>query len=727
MRLFIAEKPSLAKAIFEGLGGNPKTQRKQGYFENGNDIVTWCVGHLLEQSPPEHQWKLEYLPIKSEYPPKMRPIDKTKDQFKVVQDLIKKADSIVNASDPDEEGNLLCDEILTYCHNTKPVERLLVADLNLEPVKRALANMQPNENFHGWTQSALARSIGDLIFGFNMSQAYTLKAREMGYSGTFGIGRVQTVALGMINERTLANQSHQESYFYQVYADFAFNNQTVKARYLPTTNNEVDEQNRLISETEAKQIAQATDNQHALIIDAQTKPTKSLPPRPYDLSSLQQLCAKKWGYSAKKTLDICQSLYEKHKVLTYPRTDNRFLGDSHLEQRVAILKNIAEAIPELSSMVANADLSLKHHAFDASKITAHHAIVPTLTSAKGLSLTKDEQTIYEFVARSFIALFYPASVRDKTEVTIELANKYRFKANQTQLSVVGWEVLYKDDIEAEKPIEGVDLTTLKRDRETKASNPTIEKGKTKPPKYHDEASLIAFMKKAGKLIKDPELRAKFEAKDKGDRDSCGSIGTEATRANILDTIKSRSDLVQVVKMKGYKQKVWITTPLGQEFCAMLPSEFTAPDISAIWSQHQLAIKNGDMTVEQFLDELDGFVAHYVDKVKTNGVNITVETFDCPNCADGHLIKRNGTKGVFWSCNRYPECKTSFPDKSGKPDTAPKAKPKVSEFNCPQCQKPLVRRKGKSDKGKPAKYFYGCSGYPECKASYQEQDNKPKFN
>lgn len=134
-----------------------------------------------------------------------------------------------------------------------------------------------------------------------------------------------------------------------------------------------------------------------------------------------------------------------------------------------------------------------------------------------------------------------------------------------------------------------------------------------------------------------------------------------------------------------------------------------------------------MTVEQFLEELDIFVEQHVNNVKSNGINITVEKFDCPNCADGHLIKRNGANGGFWSCNRYPECKTSFPDKSGKPDTSPKAKPKVSEFNCPLCQKPLVRRKGKSDKGNPQKYFYGCSGYPECKASYQEHDNKPKFN
>ncbi|ELV7517777.1 topoisomerase DNA-binding C4 zinc finger domain-containing protein [Photobacterium damselae] len=727
MRLFIAEKPTLAKAIFEGLGGDPKTQRKQGYFENGNDIVTWCVGHLLELAPPENQWKLEYLPIKSTFPPKLQILPKTKDQFKVVQQLLKKADSVVNAGDNDEEGNLLIDEVLTYCDNTKPVQRLLVADLNLEPVRQALASMQPNENFHGWTQSALARSIGDQLFGFNMSQAYTLKARELGYTGTFGIGRVQTVTLGMVNDRTLANQNHKESYFYNVYAQFGFNGQFVKAQYLPTDNDNIDEQKRLIDASEAQAISEASNNQESLIIHAETKQACGTAPRPYDLSSIQQLCAKKWGYKAAETLEICQSLYETHKLLTYPRTDNRFLGESHYEQRHDIMKIIASTIPELSEFVNDADLDLKHGAFNAEKIEAHHAIVPTLKSGEGINLTQKERNVYQLVAISFVGLFFPASIREKTKILFELTNtKRQFQANQTVLKSAGWEVLYKGDIKEDKVIDGLDLSTLNSGLATVATNTYVDKGKTKPPKYHVESSLLASMKKAGKLIKNPDLRAKFEAKDKGDRDSCGSIGTEATRAAILKTVANRTDLVELVNMKGYKEKVWRTTKLGQEFCAMLPSEFISPDISAIWSQHQLAIKSGEMTVEQFLLELDNFIEDHVQNVKQNGVKITVESHKCPNCDNGRLFKRSGSNGAFWGCNGYPECKTSFPDKSGKPDTAPKAKPKLSEFNCPLCQKPLVRRKGKSDKGKLPKYFYGCSGYPECKASYQEQDNKPKF-
>jgi DNA topoisomerase-3 len=727
MRLFIAEKPSLAKAIFEGLGGNPSTDRKQGYFQKGSDVVTWCVGHLLELSPPDNQWKLEYLPIPSTYPPKLQPIAKTKDQLAVIEKLLKKADTVVNAADPDEEGNLLCDEVLTYFNNTKPVERLLVADLNLEPVKKALANMQPNENFKGWTQSALARSIGDQLFGFNMSQAYTLKAREIGYSGTLSIGRVQTVVIGMINERTLANQNHKASFYYDVYSQFPLGNTQIKAKYLPTENNNIDDQKRLIDEAEAHHIANTSNNQ-ALIIFAETKEAKALAPRPFDLSSLQQLCAKKWGYTATETLDIMQSLYETHKLLTYPRTDNRFLGDSHYEQRHDILKYIAETIPELAHAIKETDVSIKHGAFNAEKIEAHHAIVPTLKSGAGINLTQPERNIYELVAVSFIGLFYNPSIRNKTTIIFELDDtKYQYQANQTVLKSSGWETLYKGDIDEEKPLDGVDLSTLEVGLATIATNANFDKNKTKPPKYHVESTLLASMKKAGKLIKNPQLRKEFEAKDKGDRDSCGSIGTEATRANILKTISSRADLIQLVEKKGYKEKIWTTTKLGQEFCATLPTEFTSPDISAIWSQKQIAIKANEMTVPDFLHDLDMFIANHIEIVKKEGVKITVDSHECPTCKSGRLIKRNGSKGAFWACNAYPDCKTSFPDKDGKPDTTPKPSQKLSEHNCPMCEKALIRRQSKVKKGQKIKYFYGCSGYPACKASYPDKNGKPNFD
>ncbi|WP_236733502.1 toprim domain-containing protein, partial [Aliivibrio fischeri] len=207
MRLFIAEKPSLAEAILKGLGGTPNhSPKKAGYYQHGSDRVTWCYGHMLELFDPEDydtkykKWSLDDLPIAATYPPTLKPIKKNQVQFNVICKLIKEADSIVHAGDPDDEGNLLVDEILTHVKNTKPVERLLIADLNDKPVKAALASMRPNSEFKHLTQSALARSIADQLFGYNLTRAYTLKAREKGYEKILNVGRVQSAVLGLINQ-----------------------------------------------------------------------------------------------------------------------------------------------------------------------------------------------------------------------------------------------------------------------------------------------------------------------------------------------------------------------------------------------------------------------------------------------------------------------------------------------------------------------------------------------
>ncbi|EPN0316302.1 DNA topoisomerase [Vibrio vulnificus] len=662
MRVFIAEKPSLAAAIFEGLGGNPKTDRKGGYFQKGSDVVTWCVGHLLEIAEPAQEWKLDQLPIRSSYPPKMVPIEKTKSQLQIVAGLLKQATSLVNAGDPDEEGNLLIDEVITYCNaHHKPAQRLLVADLNLSPVRQALANMEPVEKYKSWTLSAMARAIGDQLYGFNMTRVYTLKAQEVGYRGVLGVGRVQTVCLGMINERTLANQNHKESFIYSIVTDIDVNNQKVKARFIPTDRNNVDEQGRLTDPAEAMQIANSLKNKSGVVCKAETSESKSAPPRPFNLSSLQQLCAKKYGYSAEKTLGIIQSLYETHKLLTYPRTDNRYLGDAHFADRGEILKAVAETMPELQNSISGVDLSIKHGCFNAKKIEAHHAIVPTLKSGANITLSKDEKIVYSLVATSFISLFYPPSVREKTSIAFQI-DDHKLGATQTVVTSQGWELLYKGDIPEEAKLEA-DLSNLSVNMPALILNVGVGRGKTKPPKYHVESSLLASMTKAGKLIKDPELRKAFEAKDKGDRDCCGSIGTEATRAGILARIKARIDLVELVKLKGYKELVWRTTKQGQEFCAMLPPEFLAPDISAIWSQHQEQIRNGNMTVPEFLSELDSFIGFHVQRVKNEGVSLTVEKKPCKECG-GTMTKRNGNKGAWWGCDNYPTCKHTEQAKSG---------------------------------------------------------------
>ncbi|MGX9459573.1 DNA topoisomerase 3 (plasmid) [Photobacterium damselae subsp. damselae] len=732
MRVFIAEKPSLAQAIFEGLGGNPETDKKNGYYEQGNDVVTWCYGHMLELFDPQdydskyESWKFEDLPIKTHTDPSLKPKSATKKQLDIILGLIKKADSIVHAGDPDDEGCLLIDEILGFAKNTKPVMRLLVADLNLAPVKKALENMQPNENFQGMTKSALARSLADQSFGYNLTRGCTLKGREKGFDGVLNVGRVQTAVLGLVNERTLANQNHTESYYYNVHAVIDVNGHSVKAQYQPTEHDQIDEKKRIISEANAKNVAERTCDKSALVTLAMTKPENTKPPLPLNLSSLQQICAKQFGYSATKTLEIMQKLYETHKLLTYPRTDNRYLSDEHFYQANDLAQAVAKTLPSLADACLELDTSIKHKAFNASKIEAHHAIIPTNKDGSELSLSDEERNVYSLVAIHFIGLFYPDAIRDKTKVSFEISGD-TFNANQSVLVQRGWEVLHRDSDKGEqsKP-KDVDLSVLSFNDSGSCTQTDIEKKKTQPPKYFTEASLLSAMTRAAKFIDDdPELRKALEAKDEGGSDQ-GSIGTEATRAGILEKLSANSNLILIEKEKGYKELVWKTTKQGQEFCAALPNEIIKPNISAMWAEKQALIKSGEVTIEQFISEVDTYISDQISQLAENGINITANGISCPACNKGFLRKRSGNNGHFWACNQYPECKTTYPDKSGKPNMEKKKPATMSEHLCPNCEKPLVRRKGKPYKGK-ASYFYGCSGYPDCKTTLFEKNGKPNYD
>lgn len=727
MIVYIAEKPSLAKAIFEGLGGNPQTQREDGYYQHKEHVVTHCVGHLMELYDPQDydekyaKWSFDDLPITTHYPPKLKAKANTKSQLQTVLNLIKKADTIVHAGDPDDEGQLLVDEVLNYANNTKPVKRLLVADLNLAPVQKALANMAPNEQYLPLGMSALARSIADQSFGYNLTRACTLKGREKGFYGVLNVGRVQSAVLGLINARTLANQNHAESFYYNVYAQFDCAGHAIKAKYQTTEQDQVDEKKRLISESQANFLIQKVTGKSGLITLAVTKPEKKSPPQPLNLSTLQQLCAKSFGYSAKQTLDIMQSLYETHKLLTYPRTDNRFLSDEHYYQSADILSAITATLPGLSDAAEHVEMSRKHKAFNADKIEAHHAIIPTTKHGKASALSKPEQQVYDLVARHFIGLFYPESVRDKTKVMFEIEG-HQFSATQSVLVEQGWEVLHSAQSDEKESSQGFDLSSLKSNTPTACLDASVEKKKTKPPKYFTESTLLSAMTRAASFIDDPELRAKLEAKDKDSSDR-GSIGTEATRADILKKLADNTHLISVVEEKGYAEKVWKTTQQGQEFCKALPKAVTQPDISAMWAEKQALIKTGEFTVEAFIEEVDRYIAQRIETLDKEGIDITANTVPCPSCGKA-LVPRQGKRGQFWSCTGYPECDKAYPDKQGKPDFTPRVKPVVSEHKCPTCSKGLIRRKASRGKGK---YFWGCSGYPDCTTMLFDRKGRPDYD
>lgn len=710
MRLFIAEKPSLAKAIFEGLGGNPNTEKKNGYFEHGNEVVTWCFGHMLELFDPQDYdpkfavWRFEDLDdMQVVYPPTYKIKQESEAQTRIILSLIEQADSIVHAGDPDDEGFLLVDEILGYAKSSKTCERLLVSDLNLAPVQKQLANMKPYTPFNGSTLSALSRSLLDQNFGYKMTQGCTLKGREKGYEGVLNVGRVQSAVLGLVNERTLANQNHAESYYYDVFAMLAVNGHTIKAKYQTTDSDQIDEKKRLISEAQARHITERVTDQPVRVTVATTKPENTKPPLPLNLSTLQRICAKRYGYSAQTTLDIMQSLYETHKLLTYPRSDNRYLSDEHYYQAGDIAAAVSSTLPELAPATEGMDKSLKHKAFNASKMEAHHAIVPTTKSGRDIRLTEQEMNVYRLVALHYIGLFWPDAIRDKTRVLFDIKGD-TFCATQSVLVQKGWETLGKDDdsdndddSEPDSASVGTDLATLKSGNIGQCESASVDPKKTKPPKYHTESSLLAAMTGAAKFITDPELRKALEAKDEGSTDR-GSIGTEATRAGILEKLAANTGLISIEKEKGYSELVWKTTKQGQEFCAALPVEITRPDISARWAEKQAQIKAGTLAIEDFISEQSRYIEGLIADLSKNGLNITGNAAHCPACESGFLRKRKGQNGDFWGCTCYPGCKATFPDKNGTPDMEAKSATAgaVTRLSspCPSCNKDiLIRPKG----------------------------------
>ncbi|HFU0470696.1 TPA: DNA topoisomerase III [Vibrio parahaemolyticus] len=729
MIVYIAEKPSLAAAIFKGLGGDIKTEKKDGYYQHGKYVVTWCLGHLLALFDPEDynaehkKWALSYLPLTTHYPPKMKPRKGAEKQLKVVVHWIKKASHIVHAGDPDPEGCLLVDEVLAYANNTCPVERVLIADLNDKPVKKALENLQPNENFQPLTQKALARSIADQTFGYNLTRAYTLKAREKGFDDVLNIGRVITAMIGMINERTLANQNHQKSFYYELFGHFVVAGNTIKAKLIPDENFELDEKGRMISSLEVAATKEVDTGAAAHIDSIEKKVETRQPPMPFNLSKLQIEASKRWGYKPKEVLDVLQGLYEKHKLLTYPRSDNQYLSEAHLENAGSIFEAIKGTLSHLNSAISQVASTSTHKAFNASKIEAHHAIIPTETSGANIALSEKEKNLYELVATRFVALFYPCSTRDKITLDIDCTGRC-YRATQTTMTQQGWEVLFKGEHQDEINQNDLDLNAFEKGTTGQCTQVDMEQRETKPPKYFDDASLLKAMTQAAKFIKDPELRRTLEAKDKDNAEENGSIGTEATRSGHIEKVGKLTHLVSLSKEKGYKNPVYKTTEAGQEFCALLPDEIVRPDISAIWEGSLDKIAKREKTIESFLSEVNHYLSTQVEHVKDHGVPfVKRQGITCPTCQQGSLTKRPGKNGAFWVCNRYPDCKTTFPDDNGKPNLNPKPRqsftPSSDEF-CPQCNRALVRRPGK----KEGTFWWGCSGFPKCKVRFFDKDGKP---
>lgn len=725
MRVFIAEKPELGRAIAEALGGG---QKDGGCIRCNGDVVTWCFGHLLTLTDPEDhdptakQWDMERLPLR--WPIQHKPLQGKNDQIKLIKRLVKQADTVIQAADPDEEGQLLVDELLEYVGNTAPVKRILINDNNPKVVRKALDNLRDNREFYGLYQSALARSVADQHYGYNLTRAYTLAGRAAGADHVLSVGRVQTPILGLVVRRDRAHEGHASHVYYDLGATFVGDGGEFAARYRPGDDAPVDDKGRVIDQEFAQRVAQAIKGQSANVVNAKTEDKQTPPPLPYNLLNLQADASRKFGFSPDKTLKTTQALRERHRLITYNRSDCEYLSDEQHADAPGVLDAIGQTAPVLGKAAQAADPRLKSRAYNSTNVSAHHAIIPTQTSGDLGKLTDDEAKLYQLIARQFIAQHFPPEQYRQTTLDLEVAG-HAFRVTAKVVTALGWKALYKRDTDNEEVHgdgegdNGANLEWVTPQTPLTCHGATVAEKQTQPPKRYTMASLLKDLARTAKYVTDPHVKKLLLAKDEEKKGEHGGIGTPATRSAIIEALMKRNFISE-------QSKKVISTELGREFHDLLPESATAPDMTALWHEQQEQIRQGTMTLEQFVDGVAQHVASEIKRIKAEGVQIEATSGPaCPECGEGMLRRRKGSKGHFWGCNRYPDCKTTRPDKKGKPDLNPKKKktPAVStEHFCPECGEGLVRRPGK----KKGTHWWGCSGFPKCDFRAFDDKGKPKL-
>ncbi|HDQ4465235.1 TPA: topoisomerase C-terminal repeat-containing protein [Pseudomonas aeruginosa] len=620
MRLFIAEKPQLGQVIAEALGGG---QRRSGSIQCGADVVTWCVGHLLELAPPQAhnpayvKWNAADLPLKLR-PVKYQPIAGTSEQLGVVGQLIGEADEIVHAGDPDEEGQLLVDEVLAYFGNTRPVKRVLINDLNAAAARKALGNLRENSEFRGLSLRGQARSIADQLYGFNLTRAYSLAAQARGGKGVLSVGRVQTPILGLIVSRYLSHTSHSASYYFNVLARLEFS-ALVQARLVVAEGAPVDEKGRILDEDYAQGIAQACRGAAARVRSVVVEEKTQAAPLPFSLLDLQAQMSRAHGIDAEKTLAITQALREKYKAITYNRSDCNYLTVEQHGEAAGTFAALAQSLPDMQKTFVQADPGRKGRAFNDAKVSAHTAIIPTAVVLDMKALSTDEQTVYLAIVRQYVAQFMGEKRYLAVKAVFEVQG-HAFEVSATRSTAAGWTQLLREvgeDAEQageEEEAEGKEestpfevLSELAEGTQGRCREVKVSREKTKPLPLYTEASLLKDLKQVAKYVQDPRIKALLLDRDDGKAGERGGIGTPATRAAMLGKLRERG-------FYTVEKKKLVPTALGVAFIQALPRIATTPDMTALWHEQQVMIERGELSVDAFLDELEGFIGEQIEQI-----------------------------------------------------------------------------------------------------------------
>jgi len=591
MKLCIAEKPSVARDLAEILGAK---NRRDGYMEGNGYCVTWVFGHLCSLKDPEDYnpnwkyWKLEDLPIiPGQFGIKLREDEGAKRQFKVIETLMTQAEEVINCGDAGQEGELIQRWVLIKAKCKVPVKRLWISSLTEEAIKDGFNKLRDSKEFDNLFAAGNSRAVGDWVLGINGTRLYT---RKFGRDKmTLSVGRVQTPTLAMIVQRQKEINAFKTETYWElktVYRETEFHCQI----------------ERLKSKEKAeKGLAYLMDKPFE-ITSFEQKDGKEGNPRLYDLTSLQVDGNRYYAYSADETLTKIQSLYEK-KLVTYPRVDTTYLSED-LHPKIPNILNGLRDYKRFTATLEGKPIPKSKQIFDDKKITDHHAIIPTGVAPSGI--TPDEQRIYDLICRRFISVFYPECKISNTTV-LGKVDGLEFKATGKQILDKGWRVIY-DDLKAENKEQGSKkkegesedkILPIFEKGETGPHQPIIHQGKTSPPKYYTEATLLRAMESAGKLVENEEMRELM--KENG-------IGRPSTRANIIETLFKRKYIEK-------KKKNIIATETGMNLIDTIKSELLkSPELTGQWEHKLRQIEKGTYEAQTFKDELFVMVRELTDEV-----------------------------------------------------------------------------------------------------------------
>ncbi len=610
--LIITEKPSVARDIANALG---KFENKKDYLENDKYVVTWALGHLVTLYEPEDYdkklkfWTLQTLPIIPEEF-KFKPVKETKKRFSAVKKLINRKDvgTIVNACDAGREGELIFRNILRLIPpKDKEIKRLWLSAMTKEEITKAFRRLYPSEKFDLLGESATARMESDWLVGINATRAFTRR-----WGTILSIGRVQTPTLNIICSRENEIRSFKKEKYYELKGKFS-NGEEYEGIYTDKKGN-----TRINKKEEAEKIEKETEGKEGIVGKVKNSTVKKAHPLLYDLTELQRDANRRFGYSAKRTLSIAQKLYEQRKLITYPRTDSRFLPKALLKEIPGILRSVsfgpfAPFVKELLQKGVKPD----RRVINDKGVSDHFAIIPTGKTDALRSLTEEEAKVFDLVVRRFISVFYPAAVFEKLSFET-VVNGYAFKSAFSRLKEAGWMKLYGAE---EKP----ELMRITNGTKTLLKKVTIEEKETQPPPRFTDATILTAMETAGKLVEEEELREAM--KERG-------LGTPATRAAIIERLIE----VGYIERNG---KTLVTLDKGMRLIGLASEvgtdEILSPALTGEWEKKLRDIEKGLLNSKKFMEEIKELTVSIVKKVKTYEGDYSVNSGDktpvgkCPKC------------------------------------------------------------------------------------------------